>query len=140
MNNRFKFMALSCLLVALLATNLFLCASAEEEKEPPRPKLIPLDPGAKEYMRSLGGPPEASTMRSGLVVLGPFFFDETATTEKYEEVLVVLEGRGEMTITGGPKLQLSAGSVAYCPPRTEHDVICTGPAKLRYVYVVAIAE
>jgi hypothetical protein len=37
-------------------------------------------------------------------------------------------------------LELKGGSVAYCPPRMEHDVICTGSAKLKYVYIVANAE
>ena len=31
-------------------------------------------------------------------------------------------------------------TIAYCPPRTEHDVICTGSDKLKYVYIVANAE
>jgi len=37
-------------------------------------------------------------------------------------------------------LELKGRSIAYCPPRTEHDVICTGSARLKYVYIVANAE
>ena len=119
---------------------MFLSASEEKEKQLPEPKLIPLDLGTLEYMRILGGPPETVTMRSGLVVLESGKSVGKHNTEGYEEVLVVLEGAGEMMITGGPKLELSGGSIAYCPPRTEHDVMCTSSAKLKYVYVVANAE
>jgi quercetin dioxygenase-like cupin family protein len=128
------------LVVVFLSTSTFLSASEEQEKKAPEPKLIPLDLDTKEYMRLLGGPPETVTMQSGLVVLEPDKSVGKHNTENYEEVLVVLEGAGEMRITGGPTLDLKGGSIAYCPPRTEHDVICTGSAKLKYVYIVANAE
>lgn len=110
------------------------------EKKAPAPKLITLDLAANDYARILGGPPETVTMRSGLVVLDPDKSVGTHNTKNYEEVLVVLGGAGKMTITGGPTLELKPGSVAYCPPMTEHNVTCTGPAQLRYVYIVANAK
>jgi len=85
----------------------------------------PVDLDTKESMRLLGGSPEKVTMHSGLVVLEPGKSVGKHNTENYEEVLVVLEGAGEMMITGGPTLDLKGGSIGYCPPRTEHDVICT---------------
>jgi quercetin dioxygenase-like cupin family protein len=128
-----------------LMLTLILCLSSvsagqQSAKKAPEPKLIVLDPNAKDYMRVLGGPPETITMHSGLVVLEPEKSVGTHNTKNYEEVLVVLEGAGKMVITGGPTLQLRAGTVAYCPPRTEHNVICEGPGRLRYVYIVANAE
>ena len=140
MSIRVKFLCLVSFVVIFLSTNVFVSASEEKEKKVLEPKLIPLDLGAKEYMRILGGPPETVTMHSGLVVLEPGKSVGKHNTENYEEVLVILEGAGEMMITGGPKLELKGGSIVYCPPRTEHDVICTGSAKLRYVYIVANAE
>lgn len=140
MSIRVKFLYLVSLVVILLSTNMFLSASEQKEKKLPEPKLIQLDLDTKEYMRILGGPPETVTMHSGLVVLESGKSVGKHNTENYEEVLVVLEGAGEMKITGGPTLELRDGSIAYCPPRTEHDVICTGSAKLKYVYVVANAE
>lgn len=140
MSIRVKFLYLVSLVVILLSTNMFLSASEQKEKKLPEPKLIPLDLGTKEYMRILGGPPETVTMHSGLVVLESGKSVGKHNTENYEEVLVVLEGAGEMKITGGPTLELRGGSIAYCPPRTEHDVICTGSAKLKYVYIVANAK
>lgn len=91
-------------------------------------------------MRVLAGPPETVTMRSGLVVLTSGKSVGTHNTDNYEEVLVVLEGKGKMVITGGATLQLKSGAVAYCPPKTEHNVSCTGPGRLKYLYIVARAE
>jgi quercetin dioxygenase-like cupin family protein len=137
---RFVYFMSLAVAVILLLTSLVLAAAEEKEKKLPEPKLILMDPGTKDYMRILGGPPETVTMRSGLVVLEPGKSVGKHNTEKYEEVLVVLEGAGKMMITDGPTLELRGGSIAYCPPRTEHDVVCEGSAKLKYVYVVATAE
>jgi quercetin dioxygenase-like cupin family protein len=140
MKVRTRFVGLAALFIMFQFTSMFLSASEDKEKKVPEPKLIVLDPSAKGYVRILGGPPETVTMHSGLVVLAPGKSVGKHNTENYEEVLVVLEGSGEMTMAGGPTLQLKAGSVAYCPPRTEHNVVCTGSANLKYVYVVANAE
>ena len=139
MNTRVKLVCLVSLVIVFLSMSMFPSAS-KEKKKVPEPKLIPLDFDVKEYMRILGGPPETVTMHSGLVVLEPGKSVGRHNTKNYEEVLVVLEGAGEMMITGGPTLELKGGSIAYCPPRTEHDVICAGSAKLKYVYIVANAE
>ena len=138
MSIRVKFVCLMSLAAVFLWTNMSLPAS--QEKKLPEPKLISLDLAASEYKRLLGGPPETVTMHSGLVVLNPGKSVGKHNTKNYEEVLVILEGEGEMKITDGPTLPLKTGSLAYCPPRTEHDVVCTGQAKLKYVYVVAKAE
>lgn len=140
MKIRVKFLYMMSFALIFLSANVFASASEEKEKKVPVPKLIPLDLGAKEYMRILGGPPETVTVHSGLVVLDPGKSVGKHNTKNYEEVLVILEGAGEMTFTDGPTLQLKAGSVAYCPPRTEHDVLCTGSVTLKYVYIVANAE
>jgi quercetin dioxygenase-like cupin family protein len=99
--------------------------------------VVTLDPATKDYARVLGGPPATHSMRSGYVVLGPGRSVGKHSTAGYEEVVVVFEGRGKMTITGGPELSLGQGSVAYCPPQTEHDVANVGHEPLRYLYVVA---
>lgn len=105
----------------------------------PRPKVVQLDPSAVEYVPLLSGPPQTATMRSGSVVLQPSQAVGTHTTGDHEEVLVVLAGVGEMRLGDGTSLRLAAHCLAYCPPATEHDVVNTGTAPLRYVYVVARA-
>ncbi len=105
----------------------------------PVPRVIALDAKGEGYLRLLGGPPETATMRSGLVTLAPQKSVGRHNTEDFEEMIVVLEGRGEMKITGGETLEIAAGFAVYCPPHTEHDVRNTGEGPLRYIYVVAIA-
>jgi quercetin dioxygenase-like cupin family protein len=79
-------------------------------------------------------------MKSGYVVLEPGHSVGKHSTEHHEEILIVLEGQGEMLFRDGSKLELKARSALYCPPETEHDVKNTGAGTLRYVYVVADAQ
>jgi quercetin dioxygenase-like cupin family protein len=113
-------------------------AGSQRGAAEPHPVVVTLDPAAKDYVRVLGGPPTTHSMRSGCMVLDPGKSVGKHSTGGYEEVVVVFEGRGKMTITGGPELILGRGSVAYCPPQTEHNVTNTGSRRLRYLYVVAV--
>jgi len=76
-------------------------------------------------------------MRSGLVVLAPQKSVGSHSTGQNEEILIVLEGKGEMLFSDGHSLPVQASHAVYCPPHTVHDVKNTGPVELRYVYVVA---
>jgi len=105
----------------------------------PEPRVLSLDAKGASYFPVLTGPPGTLTMRSGLVTLAPGKTVGKHTTADNEEILVVLEGRGEFRITGGPVLPVVGGSALYCPPRREHDVINTGEGVLRYVFVLAKA-
>ena len=133
---RWLLVAVASLAPAMMAIRV----SAEAPAGRPAPKVIRLEAGDTGYQRILGGPPETVAMRSGLVVLGPGKAVGKHDTESYEEIVVVLEGQGQMRITGGENLVIRAGHAAYCPPHTEHDVVNTGAGPLRYVYVVAKVE
>jgi quercetin dioxygenase-like cupin family protein len=104
----------------------------------PTARRVVLDPEA--YTRILGGPPDSVAMHAGAVVLAPGGSVGEHDTGPYEELLVVLAGRGEFRLAGGPPLALEAETAAYCPPDTRHDVVNTGPTPLRYVYVAAKAR
>jgi len=123
--------------VFLVATCVSLCGS--NSKKTPVAKVIRLESAGKDYLRVLGGPPETVTMRSGLVVLRPGKSVGLHNTEANEELLVVLEGAGEMRLPGSETLPVAVGTAVYCPPHREHDVFNTGSGLLRYVYVVAKA-
>jgi len=123
-----------------LLIGFFTLAAAREHTPKPTPRLVELNPTAREYMCVLSGPPETVTMRSGLVVLPPAKSVGKHSTEAFEEAVIVLAGVGEMRITGGPTFKLKPFVVAYCPPFTEHDVINTGAQPLRYLYIVAKAK
>jgi quercetin dioxygenase-like cupin family protein len=58
-------------------------------------------------------------------------------TEQYEELVIPLEGQGELRIPGREPLPLAPGVVAYAPPNTTHDVANVGPTVFRYVFVAA---
>ena len=115
---------------------------AQTAVAPPTPKVkvVTLDPGDKPYLRLLGGPPDTASMRAGLVTLAPGTSVGKHSTGKNEEMLVPLEGEGELRITGQPSIPIKPGLITYAPAHTEHDVMNTGAKPLRYIYVVAKAE
>ena len=121
--------------IGLLALPCSLAAQLPESR--PIPKVVTLDPAATGHTPVLEGPPASVTMESGQVVLAPGASVGRHNTERYEEVVVVLDGTGEMRVIGGVTLALHRGAVAYCPPATEHDVVNTGTTPLRYLYVAA---
>jgi len=111
-----------------------------EVQPKPHAKVVALDKSDNGFLPILNGPPKSVTMRSGYVLLEPGRSVGKHSTEHHEELLVVLEGQGEMIFHDNSKLELKARSALYCPPQTEHDVRNTGTEKLRYVYVVASAQ
>jgi mannose-6-phosphate isomerase-like protein (cupin superfamily) len=123
------------MIAVALFYSIFLIPAKSQQK--PRPKVVELDSRGKDYLQVLGGPPESVTMRSGLVVLAPNKSVGKHSTGQYEELLVVLEGQGEMSFKDGSKLPVRANHALYCPPETEHNVTNTGRSVLRYVYIVA---
>jgi quercetin dioxygenase-like cupin family protein len=95
-------------------------------------------PDAKDGGRLLA-PPESVVMRSGLVVLQPGANCGWHSTDEYEEMLICLEGSGEVHSEGQAPLPMTAGRYAYNPPRTRHNVFNTGKGPLRYIFVVSKA-
>ena len=126
-------------LAAVLAGSLITTGLAASPSGKPAPKLMLLDAAGKDYLPLLQGPPETISMRSGLVVLAPGKAVGRHSTKGNEEMLVVLEGQGEMRFAEGDSLSFGKGTALYCPPNTEHDVFNTGAGTLRYVYVVSNA-
>jgi mannose-6-phosphate isomerase-like protein (cupin superfamily) len=108
-----------------------------DEERAPVPCVIQLATGGDVRQVVLGGPPQTAGMRSGVVVLRPGASVGRHSTGEREEIVVVLEGRGEVRVAGVPPLAVEAGTAAYVPPRRSHDVMNTGERPLRYVYVVA---
>ena len=129
----------SMIIPVLVLSTYVLFARPGAAQSSPTAKIISHDDADKGYLQLLSGPPETVTMRSGRVILNPGKSVGKHSTGANEEILVILEGDGEMQIAGGTTLQLTKSVVAYCPPNTEHDVLNTGTGILRYVYIVARA-
>jgi len=125
------------LYVACLAAALAAVFTAAAQTPTPAPKVVELDAHGHDYRPVLNGPPETAGMRSGLVVLASQKSVGRHSTGQNEEVLIVLEGQGQMLFGDGRTLPVEANHAVYCPPRTVHDVKNTGQSVLRYVYVVA---
>ena len=116
-----------------------LAAGLGAQSAKPTAKSIPLHQSAPGYQELLSGAPESVHMRSGLVVLAPGKSVGKHSTQDHEEIVIVLEGSGQMVLGTGTKLDIAPDSPAYSPPGTEHDVVNTGSGVLRYVYVVSNA-
>ena len=116
---------------------IFFAMNAAAQQTKPHAKAVALDSAGKDYVPVLTGTPESVTMRSGLVALQPGKSVGKHSTGQHEEMLIVLEGKGQMTFADGSTLPVEAGHAVYCPPETEHNVTNTGTGPLRYVYVVA---
>ena len=112
----------------------------KEAKSELKPRVMRLDMTGADYQAILAGPPESVTMRSGLVQLSSGAAVGEHSTEGYEELIVVLEGKGEMRVTGQRPMAIGEGEIIYCPPETLHNMVNTGDGVLRYVYVVAKAK
>lgn len=105
----------------------------------PHALALELRPGADGRRTLLAGPPQTAGMRSGVVALAAGMSVGRHNTGSREELIVILEGRGEVRVEGASPLAVEAGMAAYVPPATAHDVVNLGEAPLRYVYVVAEA-
>lgn len=79
-------------------------------------------------------PPEAQSLSSSCVHLAPGERVGEHRTEGKEELLFVLDGEATILV-GGSATNVPAGTVAYVPPNTRHDVVNGGLSSLRYVYV-----
>lgn len=134
-------------LVLFVLAALPVPGAAHEEQKPGsvnaaaetnRPFLFVLPADSAPYTMIMG-PPRTHTMRSGLVNLAPGKDVGLHSTEKNEEMLVILEGRGEVELEGFGRLMISAGRTAYVPPKTRHNVFNTGTDPLKYIFIVARA-
>jgi mannose-6-phosphate isomerase-like protein (cupin superfamily) len=97
--------------------------------------LIRQLPTADSAYTSLLKPPASSKLRSGFVCLQPGQPGEEHSTEAYEEMILVLDGSGELD-SNGQATPVASRHMIYVPPHTTHFLRNTGQTPLRYVYTV----
>jgi quercetin dioxygenase-like cupin family protein len=102
-----------------------------------KPKRIKLVLDSDEYQRLLKRGVDAVSMHSGLVTLKPGKSVGKHSTENCEEMIIVIDGEGEMLFSNLETLKMDEGFILYCPPNTEHNVKNTGEKSLKYIYVAA---
>jgi len=102
-------------------------------------KLINLNKKVSKHLPILTGQPDNYCLQAGLVTLQPKKSVGKHSTENYEELLIVLAGKGKVEITGRRSIPIKPNLAVYHPPHTEHNVINTGTEPLKYIYIVTKA-
>lgn len=110
--------------------------SSNKQDSDPAAQVIDLPMEGSEYFQILGVK-NAVKMRAGLVTLKPREEVGSHNTENYEELIIVLEGRGEIESDRSPGREIAVGKAAYNPPHSQHNVRNIGSGPLRYIYVVS---
>lgn len=126
--------------IFIIITALILACIAFAADHNQGPRILKYDVNAKDYVPLLSGPPDSIKMKSGYVILEPGKKVGKHSTESNEEIVIVLEGQGNLLCSDGSKLEIMPGKAVYSPPNTEHDVVNTGKGMLRYIYVVSNAK
>ena len=89
--------------------------SLAEDQSAPQIRSVPLDPGDQTYFLLLKGPPETKSFRSGLVTLAPGKSIGVHNSGVNEEMIVPLEGQGELRFSNQPPLLIKSGLITYAP-------------------------
>jgi quercetin dioxygenase-like cupin family protein len=100
------------------------------------PLVIGLPANDASYFEILGKE-QAATLRSGLVTLQPGQDVGPHNTESYEEMIIVLEGEGELETDLTGRIKIARGQIAFNPTNTQHNVINTGKTPMKYIYIIA---
>lgn len=99
-----------------------------------KPLVIKLQ-GNKRFIRLLESPAQTKSLRSGYVNLKPGQDVGEHITEAKEEIIIVFNGRAEISCQNQLSLTAGKNSVVYIPPETKHNVKNIGRQILRYVYI-----
>jgi mannose-6-phosphate isomerase-like protein (cupin superfamily) len=103
------------------------------------PFIFPLPKDDFRYHKVLGLT-QSKVMRSGLVCLQSGQDVGSHNTGKHEELLVILDGTGEVEIEGFGRQSIRKDCVAFIPPATQHNVFNIDSTPLRYLYIVSRTE
>lgn len=106
----------------------------------PKPFAVKLN-GKQKFKRLLGSSRSCAEANEGLcsgfVVLKPKSSIGLHSTEKRQEIIVILEGRARVYYGRRGKFELGENSFVYLPPGTFHNVENTGSGWLKYLYITA---
>ena len=133
-------LVLLCIVMVSLSYGSYKEMSEDKNKpQKAKPFVVKLDDSDPDQPL-LTGPPQTKGFHSGKVILQPGKEIGFHNTERYEEVIVVLEGKGQAISKGNEPLDFEAGCIVYVPPHTEHNMKNTGTTPLKYIYIVAPTE
>ena len=98
------------------------------------PKVVRLDFDEK-YTRLFSTKNNtALSCRSGCVILREGESIGEHSTDSAEELLIILNGKGELFIEKSEKLNFEKNAAIYIPPNTIHDIKNVGRGILKYIF------
>ena len=139
---------LACLMIAVcLLIFTFIPAQAHDDEKQKTTSASTIKgtpfsftlPGSSNKYTEIMKPPITVHMKSGLVQLTPGQDVGLHSTKQNEEMLIFLEGQGEVEMEGYVSLPVNGGQTAYVPPETKHNVRNTGSIPLKYIFIVSKA-
>jgi len=128
------------LIIFLFGLNLIIHKSClaqvqKEIKKVVEPKVITFNPDSIQYQPLLDGEKDSVVFYSSVVTLAPNKSGKIHNSEIYEEIIITLEGEGQLRILKHKNLDVKFGKIALVPPYTEHQMVNTGTKKFKYIYV-----
>ena len=106
-----------------------------EGRNYPLPKVISFNPDSIHYQPIFNGEKDSVVFYSGIVTLLPNTSGELHCTDEYEEIIIALEGQGQLKITNQKSLSINFGKIAFVPQNTEHQMFNSGKENFKYIYV-----
>ena len=104
-------------------------------KKQPIPRVISFNPDSSRYQAILNGENDSVVFTSGVVTLPPNKSGKIHNTEIYQEMIIPLEGEGQLQITNYKNLDVKFGKIAIVPAHTEHHMANTGTKNFKYIYI-----
>jgi quercetin dioxygenase-like cupin family protein len=105
------------------------------EKKELKPFVLSFGQTSRKHCEILNGN-NSAVMHSGLVTLAKDECVGEHSTGNHEELIVVLDGSGEIEAEGNGRKKINQGETAYNPPNTKHNVYNFNDKALKYIYVV----
>lgn len=123
--------------IAALLLSIFVLTSFMNPPRKHAPFILPLSQNGSDKVTTILDSTKSVQMRSGFVTLQPGESVGSHNTGQHEELLVILEGKGEIEAQDLGRKTIEKGMVVYVPPNNQHDVYCVGTGPLQYIYIVA---
>ena len=93
---------------------------------------------SRKFKRLFGNSNKQKGLAAGLMVIKKGDSVGIHNTENREEILVVLQGKAQVSVAG-KRFILKNGMMLYIPPNSLHNVRNTETRLLKYLYVTAAA-
>jgi quercetin dioxygenase-like cupin family protein len=123
------------LALTVLLQNPVLSQDEDVARRSPLPWIVSFNPDSTTYQNLFDGEKDSVIFYSGVVTLPPNATGEIHNTRACEEMIIPLEGKGQLRLKDQEPLILTFGKIAYIPPHTEHHTANTGIKNFKYIYV-----